>query len=332
MTRIAIIVLLSVFSNQVSIKTDPYTKRKNLVSNIIKLSNKRVCNPAFLETKQWDEFVSYINSEEVLALDNDSFAKTFNKAARKLTFSHFHLIINTSNTTKLKNKPAFEIKEETTKTAVLRIRRFEPRAEEMTKIVQEIRDKEYENLIIDLRNNTGGTLDAAIVLGRFLTNQMIDAGTYINRSWFITEHRYPTVKEIESFPFIKKLDHKGFLEAARNPAFRMVLPPHQNSVFRGKVVVLVNGKTASTCEPFVHILKEKGIAEIIGERTAGAMLSSQHFKLDEDFTLLVPVMDYVTAEGLRLDKQGVTPTIRATSENALKIALQQIKGHKSVDK
>ncbi|MHA7056644.1 S41 family peptidase [Aquimarina sp. M1] len=324
MTRIVIVILFSVFSYQIDTKTDPFSKRKNLISTIVKLTNEQICNPSFLETEQWSEFLTYIKSEDVLALDNNAFAKAFNKASKELTFSHFYLKTNRNSNTKTKVDLAFETEEIDNKTVVLRIRRFEPQASEMTKIVQRINEKQYKNLIIDLRDNAGGTLDAAIVLGRFLTNEMIDAGTYINRSWFIEENRYPTTEEIKTFPFIKSLNHKGFLEASGNPVFRMVLPPHQNTIYKGSVIVLTNSRTASTCEPFVHILKEKNIAKIIGEPTAGAMLSSQTFKLDNDFSLLLPVQDYVTAEGLRLDQHGVMPTIRTTSDKALEEALNQI--------
>ncbi|NER17118.1 S41 family peptidase [Spongiivirga citrea] len=304
-------------------------EREKLISQIITLAENNICNPAFLETDEWKSFTTKLQSDEMQHMDDASFELAFNLAVRSLPFTHFYinykeqsLSIETKKSEK--RKAAFELKEIDETTAILTVRSFISDARGMVKLVKEIEAKSYQNLIIDLRNNTGGTLDAAVVLGRFLTNDMIDAGTYLTRNWFMENGRYPSLEEINSFPFLTDMTYKGFQKMSQGNGFRMVLPPHSNPIFKGNTYVLTNSKTASTCEPFVHLLKSKG-KTIIGETTAGAMLSGRWFKLDDSFSLFVPIIDYVTADGNRLDKVGITPNIEVNSEDALSEALKQLK-------
>lgn len=317
----------------ISAQMEPFQERKELISDIIHLTETNICNPAFLETNAWVYFLKNLHKPEVLKLDDEQFASAFNQASRTLPFTHFYIsVTNKKKQRKAKRKAkangtlkAFELSEVDDATAVLTIRRFIANGGLMQSLITEIKSGKYKNLIIDLRDNGGGTLDAAVVLGQFLTPEMIDAGSYLSRSWFDENGRYPTLGEIQHFPFLTDMSYSGFKKAAENPGFRMVIPPHTNATFEGKVYVLTNDLTASTCEPFVHLLKEQGVAEIIGEKTAGAMLSGSSFTLKKNMQLFIPVQDYVTAQGTRLDKLGVTPTVETTSEKAMETALSIIK-------
>lgn len=312
---------------------DPLQERKEVVQTIIDLAETHICNPAFLETPEWDVFVNYIQSEEVLSMEETQFGRAFNIAARELTFSHFYLKYSNKekrrrskkSTKKTVRKKAFELSEIDAETAILTVRQFIPNGPLMKSLVTQISDKEYKNLIIDVRGNSGGTLDAAVVLGQFITPNMIDAGSYLSRSWFEQNNHYPTQEDINSFPFLQDMTYAGFRKAAKQPAFRMVIPPHSNPTFQGEVYVLTDNYTASTCEPLVYLLKEQGVAKVIGEHTAGAMLSGMDFKLTKNLNLFLPVQDYITSDGHRLDKVGVQPTIEVASEQALETVLELLK-------
>ena len=313
-------------------QTKAIQKRNVMLEEILQQTEDHICNPAFLETAAWETFTKEIYQPEVLALNDLEFARAFNRAAAKLPFSHYYLMLTDKKRSRKARKKAkargpikafeFEVLDETT--AVLTIRQFISNSSLMHEMIAKIQEGGYEKLIIDLRGNRGGTLDAAVVLGQYLTPKMIDAGSYLSRSWFEEKGRYPLQEEIEIFPFLRDMSYAGFQEAAQNPAFRMVLPPHQNATFQGKVYVLTDKRTASTCEPFVHLLKEQGVAEVVGEKTAGAMLSGATFKLTNKLKLFMPVQDYVTANGTRLDKIGVTPTTAVPSDEAMDKVLEMI--------
>jgi C-terminal processing protease CtpA/Prc len=111
---------------------------------------------------------------------------------------------------------------------------------------------------------------------------------------------------------------------AENAAFRMVLPGHSNPIFNGRVVVLTSNTTASACEPFVDALKKLKVGTVVGEKTNGAMLSGSSFKINEDLRLFLPVADFMTDEGTRIDKVGIAPDIDVEADKALDYVLEEI--------
>lgn len=309
------------------ITSEELAKRQKEVQTIIHIAENYICNPFWIETEAWKNFKATIQSEEMMQLPLREFARAFNIEKKKLPFTHINLVTTTKDNTRTsaKKKDHFELNEMNEQTALLTIRSFEADAPGMIRLVQKIQAGGYSNLIIDLRGNTGGTLDAAVVLGRYLTNQSIDAGVYLSRKWFLDHGDYPTKEEIQAMPYLQDMSFDGFGKMLdENGAFRMVLPPHSNPTFQGKVYVLTDGITGSTCEPLVDRLKKSGAATIVGEKTAGGMLSARYFKISDDLKMFLPVADYITAEGTRIDKVGVEPNVKVHPEKALEYVLKNM--------
>ena len=74
------------------------------------------------------------------------------------------------------------------------------------------------------------------------------------------------------------------------------------------VAMLVNGGTRSGKEILAYGFKEYGVGEVIGSRTAGAVLAGRAYLLSDDNLVLVAVAD-VLVDGRRLEGVGVMPTI-----------------------
>jgi carboxyl-terminal processing protease len=81
-----------------------------------------------------------------------------------------------------------------------------------------------------------------------------------------------------------------------------------NVKWRKPVVMLVNGGTRSGKEILAYGFKKYGLGEIIGTRTAGAVLAARAFLLSDGSLLILAVND-VLVDGQRLEGVGVTPTI-----------------------
>jgi carboxyl-terminal processing protease len=81
-----------------------------------------------------------------------------------------------------------------------------------------------------------------------------------------------------------------------------------NMVWRKPVAMLVNGGTRSGKEILAYGFKEYGLGEVIGSRTAGAVLAGRAYLLSDGSLLLVAVAD-VLVDGQRLEGVGVVPTI-----------------------
>jgi carboxyl-terminal processing protease len=81
-----------------------------------------------------------------------------------------------------------------------------------------------------------------------------------------------------------------------------------NVKWRKPVVMLVNGGTRSGKEILAYGFKKYGLGEVIGTRTAGAVLAARAFLLSDGSLLILAVND-VRVDGQRLEGVGVTPTI-----------------------
>ncbi len=302
--------------------------RAALVERIIGVSENTIANPAFLETDEWTNFVKVLRSEEWDGLTDDEFLREFNRMRFKadLPFTHYRLEKIREEDTGSENTALIEITEHDSKTVILNVRiNFDMDEEDMISAIRRIHSGYYENLIIDIRGNQGGSFPSVVILGRYLTNQMMDTGVYLTRKWFAVYGDYPTQEQLNKIPVLQDFSLGGFTNLLQTKgAARMILPPHSDPVFGGDVYLLTDGNTASASEPFVHLIKESGAATIIGEQTAGAMLSGERIPIYDTFTLFVPVADYMTADGHRIDKVGVSPDIAVSSEDALSKALEII--------
>jgi carboxyl-terminal processing protease len=81
-----------------------------------------------------------------------------------------------------------------------------------------------------------------------------------------------------------------------------------NVKWRKPVVMLVNGGTRSGKEILAYGFKKYGLGEVVGTRTAGAVLAGRAFLLRDGSLLFLAVAD-VLVDGQRLEGVGVTPTI-----------------------
>ncbi len=81
-----------------------------------------------------------------------------------------------------------------------------------------------------------------------------------------------------------------------------------NAKWRKPAALLINGGTRSGKEILAYGFKKYGYGQVIGTRSAGALLAARAFLLAGGGLLLLPVAD-VEVDGERLEGHGVTPTI-----------------------
>lgn len=81
-----------------------------------------------------------------------------------------------------------------------------------------------------------------------------------------------------------------------------------NVKWRKPAALLINGGSRSGKEVLAYGFKKYNVGEVIGTRTAGALLAGRAFLLKDDSLLLLAVAD-VEVDGERLERVGVAPTI-----------------------
>jgi carboxyl-terminal processing protease len=138
--------------------------------------------------------------------------------------------------------------------------------------------RKHQNLIVDLRGNPGGAVD---------TLKYLVGGTF-DKEMKIADR----VGRKDTKPEVAKTLH--------NP-------------YTGKLVVLVDSKSASAAELYARIVQLEKRGTVVGDRSAGAVMESKHYdeKLGTDTVVFygasITEFDLKMADGNSLEHTGVTP-------------------------
>ncbi|BCX16067.1 MAG: peptidase S41 [Candidatus Parcubacteria bacterium] len=137
-----------------------------------------------------------------------------------------------------------------------------------------------EGIILDLRNNPGGYLEAAVNIG----------------GWFIEKGKTIVVEE-----FRDKSQNETFV--SRGPSIFKDVP----------TVVLINKGSASASEILAGALKENNGAIIMGEKSFGKGTVQELVNLSDQSMLKITVAYWLTPQGHRIDQNGIEPDIELKS-------------------
>ncbi len=133
-----------------------------------------------------------------------------------------------------------------------------------------------DKLILDLRGNPGGYLDSAVDMA----------------SWFVDEGKAVVREDRETVQGKEK-----------------VYRSHGPKVFNDnlKMVILVDGGSASASEILAGALHEYGVAKLVGEKTFGKGSVQELVKITDETSLKVTVANWLTPNGKSISKEGLTP-------------------------
>lgn len=148
--------------------------------------------------------------------------------------------------------------------------------------LQSLLDAGATTIVLDLRDNPGGTLDAALDV----TSEFLDDGLVVRTVGPDEERNYPV--------------REGGI--ATDPAI--------------KVIVLVNRGSASASEVLAGALQERGRAQIVGETTFGKNTVQQRFALSNGGAMRLTIARWITPGGLDFDN-GIVPDIPLVLDSAL---------------
>ncbi len=137
-----------------------------------------------------------------------------------------------------------------------------------------IRKNKIKNLIIDIRENGGGTEGYEDYVFSYLTTKKYSKYEYVQVNAltfsFLKHTQYNSLKKRKQFE--QDLKEEFYLEKdgryLRKKNFIKVTEPQKHS-FKGKIYVLISGKTYSGGSEFAGLLKDKTDAIFIGEETGG---------------------------------------------------------------
>jgi C-terminal processing protease CtpA/Prc len=169
-----------------------------------------------------------------------------------------------------------------------------------------------DSLIIDLRGNTGGGIGALRVMS-LLTPGRIPVGFALDRKR-VTPNLDAEKQRFRRFHAIPASKKALWLLALQFAPAMMAKTPIVleteglgRKEFHGRVTLLVNRHTASAAEMIVAFARENNLARIVGENTAGKLLSATSVKVGQGFRLALPTGAYYTWNGSVLEGTPIEP-------------------------
>lgn len=149
---------------------------------------------------------------------------------------------------------------------------------------KKLKEAGMEGLVLDLRNNPGGSLDVCLDIA----DKFLDKGVIVT-----TE------------------DKNGEVITEESDEEKDDIP----------MTVLVNENSASASEILSGALKDRDRAKIIGKKTFGKGIVQKLFPLDDGSGAKITISEYHTPSGAKINKVGVEPDIEVeNSEEGLEIS------------
>ncbi len=192
---------------------------------------------------------------------------------------------------------------------------------------EEISEKEATALIIDVRNNTGGTFAILPLVGHVLTDSL-DAGYFVSRKWWTTNSAIPQAKDVQNLTPWYGWSIKSFWHDVQEEPLTRVKFGSMNPHYDGPVYVLTSKTSASATEFAVDALSTINNVTIIGETTAGEMLSQKMYDLPLNLQLSLPIAEYYSTRIGRIEGKGVKPDIVIDASVSMDLANALINGEK----
>ena len=154
----------------------------------------------------------------------------------------------------------------------LRITQFsESVPKKIEEALQELKEKEVEGIILDLRNNSGGLVSSGIAVA-------------------------------DSF-----LNEKLIVETKNRNGIKDSIISQKDTFFDGPMVTIVNKGTASASEILAGALQDNKRSALIGKQTYGKGLIQSLKSLSEDSGIAITVASYLTPKGNNIQGRGIIP-------------------------
>jgi carboxyl-terminal processing protease len=167
--------------------------------------------------------------------------------------------------------------------AVIRLLKFGGDTEsEWRKAVDQIKAKNVNKVVLDLRNDPGGYLQAAVdIAGDFLKKNSVVA-----------------------------IEEKG--NGARDE-FRTILD--SGAFVNSKVVVLVNGGSASASEILAGALRDDRRIQLVGDKTFGKGTIQEPQDLEGGAGLHITIAKWLTPNGVWVHDKGLDPDVKVKDDD-----------------
>lgn len=288
-------------------------------------------DPRILTEHRWIDFRAQFGALSEDAQTDAEFEAAFDTAlANADLFSHLSLRIDGSarasqaepDTASANAEPLARFENLGDGVGLMPIRSFQ--GEGLLELLNQVFDQAIESgvatLIIDLRGNPGGNFSAWPV-GTRLIREPLQFGQLVAGKWYATHSAPPTMQEIAEATPMTIPDGPTLVADLMDDGLSVFAALPQEPTYSGRVFVLIDEGTGSTSEIVAAGLQRSGIAQIVGQRSAGQVLNANRIPLAEGISLQLPIADFMLPDGSRLEGVGVVPDFPTASDDALECAI-----------
>lgn len=302
----------------------------SLCDDIEKTFHDNIYNNRVLKKKEWKRFFKRLDYLAPKTCDDLEMFTYFSFLSGQIKMSHIYLLkynqwddYDETDTTGYEPQVSHKLLDETT--AYIKFESFQlADTTVVSTFFKTIVSEKVPNLIFDFRGCTGGDY-SSMFLAEYLVNESHDAGFFIGNKYFQNHKKIPDAETVKSIPYYDGKSLKDFLKVIETQGLlRGNIVPNKETQYSGKVYALIDNRSMSATEPISYFLKYHKLATLVGETTAGEMLSANYITVKDGWNLVLPVADYYTSDRYRIEQKGVTPDVRVKSEDALDYVLKII--------
>lgn len=300
----------------------------SLVTGMENVFQNNIYNPGILKAKEWRDFFEKLNNLAPKVHDDLEMFIDFSFLVSKINVSHISLSknsqeINFNDTTKYEKKVLDSLIN--SRVAYIKFTEFELADTTIVRqFFKKIIKQNIPNLIIDLRECSGGD-QSSMFLAQYLITDTKDAGIFVGNKYYQSNKNLPDDSTIRQLVYFDGESLKDFLKTIiDNGLLKGQVLPDRELHYNGKVWVLIDNSSMSATEPIAYFLKQNDLATLVGETTAGKMLSATFFTIQDSWNLFLPIADYFTSDKFHIEQNGVIPNIKVKTKDALDYVLKKI--------
>jgi len=184
------------------------------------------------------------------------------------------------------NAPTLDTEKRPDGIFVIKLYEFSENAPTLFKnAIEEFKASGDTKLLLDLRGDPGGYLDGAIDIASWF----LPSGTKV----VIEDYGNNQPEVIHRSKGYDTWDHKN-----------------------DKMIILVDGGSASAAEILAGALSENGVAKLVGAETYGKGSVQEVIDLTPDTTLKITIAKWLTPNGISISEKGLTPDYKVDSTPA----------------
>lgn len=170
----------------------------------------------------------------------------------------------------------------------LRVKEFEDvTKEEFAKELKTLKDQNVDGIVMDLRNNPGGSLDVCLAIA----DTFLDEGVIVST-----------------------VDKKG----------KEIVEKSDKEMDKTPMTILINENSASASEILAGAFKDRGRAKIIGKTSFGKGIVQKLFPLEDGSGVKITISEYFTPNKTKIHKIGVKPDIEVENNNDNILDIEQL--------